>query len=88
MARHYSRNSRIGTRIFRNPVRKYLARKLEIVSIGLPCVPEEVWNGCEPVMTIIPNFLITGILVVIISMLILMWSVLFIQRSYGFPVWV
>ena len=35
---------------------------LVIASIGPPCVPEEVWNACEPAMTIIPNFLITGIL--------------------------
>ena len=33
-----------------------------IVSMGAPCVPEEIWNACEPAMTIIPNFLVTGIL--------------------------
>ena len=56
---------------------------LMIASIGPPCVPEEIWNACEPAMTIIPNFLITGILAVIISLVILIWSIAFIQRKYG-----
>ena len=56
---------------------------LMIVSIGPPCVPEEAWNACEPAMTIIPNYLITGILAVIIGLVILLWSVAFIQRKRG-----
>jgi len=54
-----------------------------IASIGPPCVPEEIWNACEPAMTVIPNFLITGILAVIFGLLILIWSIAFIQRKYG-----
>ena len=56
---------------------------LMIASIGPPCVPEEVWNACEPAMTIIPNYLITGILAVITSLLILIWSAAFVQRRHG-----
>lgn len=56
---------------------------LMIASIGPPCVPEEIWNACEPAMTIIPNFVITGILAVIISLLVLIWSIAFVQRKYG-----
>ena len=56
---------------------------LVITSIGPPCVPEEVWNSCEPAMTIVPNFLITGILAVIFGLIILVWSLVFIQRRYG-----
>lgn len=56
---------------------------LMITSIGPPCVPEIVWNACEPAMTIIPNYLITGVLAVIISLIILVWSVAFIQRKHG-----
>jgi hypothetical protein len=56
---------------------------LMIASMGPPCVPEEIWNACEPAMTIVPNFLITGILAVIIAMLILVWSLAFIQRKPG-----
>ena len=54
-----------------------------IASIGPPCIPEEVWNACEPAMTIIPNFLITGILAVIIGLVILIWSVAYVQRKRG-----
>jgi hypothetical protein len=56
---------------------------LMIASIGPPCVPEEVWNACEPALTIIPNFLISGILSVIIGLLIVIWSMAFLQRKYG-----
>jgi len=56
---------------------------LMIASMGPPCVPEEIWNACEPAMTIIPNFLITGILAVIIGLLIAIWSVFFVQRKHG-----
>jgi hypothetical protein len=56
---------------------------LMIASMGPPCVPEEIWNACEPAMTIIPNFLITGILAVILGLLILFWSAGFIQRKNG-----
>jgi hypothetical protein len=54
-----------------------------IASMGPPCVPEEIWNACEPAMTIIPNFLITGILAVILGLAILIWSVGFVQRERG-----
>jgi hypothetical protein len=57
-----------------------------IASIGPPCIPEEIWNACEPAMTIIPNFLITGILAVIIGLTLLIWSTFFIQSKYGGPV--
>jgi hypothetical protein len=56
---------------------------LMIASMGPPCVPEEIWNACEPAMTIIPNFLITGILAVILGLGIAIWSLGFIQRHHG-----
>jgi hypothetical protein len=56
---------------------------LMILSMGPPCVPEEVWNGCEPAMTIVPNLLITGILSLIIGLLIVVWSAGFVQRKAG-----
>ena len=56
---------------------------LMIVSMGPPCVPEEIWNACEPAMTIIPNFLIAGILSGIIGLAILIWSAAFVQRKHG-----
>ncbi len=54
-----------------------------IVSMGPPCVPEEVWNACEPALTIIPNFLISGILSVILGLSIIIWSAKFIHRKHG-----
>jgi hypothetical protein len=56
---------------------------LMIASIGPPCVPEEVWNACEPAMTVLPNFMITGILAVLIGLLVLIWSAAFVQRKHG-----
>lgn len=56
---------------------------LFIVSMGPPCDPEVVWNACEPALTIIPNFLITGILAIIIGILVIIWSLGFIQRKHG-----
>lgn len=54
-----------------------------IVSMGPPCVPDEIWNRCEPAMTIIPNFLITGILAMLLGLAIIIWSVGFVQRKHG-----
>ena len=56
---------------------------LMIASMGPPCVPDEIWNACEPAMTIIPNFLVTGILAVIFGLAIIIWSIFFIQHKYG-----
>ena len=56
---------------------------LMIVSMGPPCVPAEIWNSCEPAMTILPSFLYSGILSVIIGLVLLIWSIFFVQRRYG-----
>jgi hypothetical protein len=56
---------------------------LMIASIGPPCVPEEVWNACEPAMTVIPNFLVTGLLAVVIGLLILIGSAAFVGSKHG-----
>lgn len=39
--------------------------------------------GGEPAMTVIPNLLITGILAVLVSLIFLVWVVLFIERKHG-----
>ena len=56
---------------------------LVIVSIGPPCVQELSWNQCEPAMTVIPSFLITGILAVIFGLIVSVWSALFVQKRQG-----
>ena len=47
------------------------------------CDPARVWHACEPAMSLLPNFLITGIITLVLSLAILVWSVFFIQRKHG-----
>lgn len=54
-----------------------------IASMGPPCVAEEIWNACEPAMTIIPNFLVTGILAMVLGLVTMVWAVAFVQRRWG-----
>jgi hypothetical protein len=54
-----------------------------ISSIGPPCDPELIWNRCEPALTLIPNFAISGILSMILGLIIVIWSLFFVQRKYG-----
>lgn len=56
---------------------------LFIASIGPPCDPELIWNRCEPALTIIPDFAITGILAMILGLIMIVWSLFFVQRRYG-----
>jgi hypothetical protein len=42
-----------------------------------------MWQGGEPALTIIPNFLVTGFLSIIFGILVVMWSTGFIQRKKG-----
>lgn len=39
---------------------------LAFPSMGPPCDPAVAWSACEPAMSIVPNFLITGILAMFI----------------------
>jgi hypothetical protein len=57
--------------------------RLIIAAIGPPCEPEEVWNLCEPAMTVIPSFLVTGILATVIGLITMVWAAAFVQRRYG-----
>jgi len=54
-----------------------------IASMGAPCVPEEIWNLCEPAMTIIPNFLVTGILTMVLGLVTIVWALAFVHRRHG-----
>jgi hypothetical protein len=56
---------------------------LMIASMGPPCDPEKVWNLCEPAMTVVPSFLITGILATVIGVITMIWSAAFVQRKHG-----
>jgi prolipoprotein diacylglyceryltransferase len=50
-----------------------------INAVGPPCQG----NGCYPAMTIVPNFLYSGVLAVIVSLVILLWAAGFVQRKNG-----
>jgi hypothetical protein len=56
---------------------------LMIASMGPPCDPEMVWNLCEPAMTVVPSFLLTGILAAIVGLLTMIWAAAFVQSKHG-----
>jgi hypothetical protein len=56
---------------------------LIIAAMGPPCDPEKVWNLCEPAMTVIPSFLITGILATVIGLITMIWAAAFVHRKHG-----
>lgn len=56
---------------------------LMIASMGAPCVPEEIWHLCEPAMTILPNFLATGIISMTLGLITMIWAAMFVQRKHG-----
>jgi hypothetical protein len=56
---------------------------LIIAAIGPPCDPEKVWNLCEPAMTVIPSFLVTGILAIVVGLLTMIWAAAFVHRKHG-----
>jgi hypothetical protein len=54
-----------------------------IASMGPPCVPEAIWHACEPAVTIVPNFLVTGIMAIVLGLLTMVWAAAFVQRPHG-----
>jgi flavodoxin len=54
-----------------------------IQAIGPPCQPERVAHACWPAMTLVPSFLITGILAVFLSLTAATWAAAFVQRTRG-----
>jgi hypothetical protein len=56
---------------------------LLITAIGPPCQPATAWHGCEPALTLIPSFLVTGVLAMVVALVVLIWSAAFVQRDHG-----
>lgn len=56
---------------------------LMIASMGPPCDPETIWNACEPAMTVIPSFLVTGIVAALLGILTMIWSANFVTKKRG-----
>ena len=42
-----------------------------------------VWQGREPALTLIPNFFVTGVLAIIVSLIVILWAAAFVQRKHG-----
>jgi hypothetical protein len=54
-----------------------------MLAVGPPCQANRVWHQCFPAMTIIPNFFVTGVLAIIVSLLIFLWAAVFVQTKNG-----
>ena len=45
---------------------------------------QKLWSGAtEPALTIIPNFLLSGIAAITVGLLVTIWAVAFVHRKYG-----
>ena len=56
---------------------------LAFPSMGPPCDPAVAWSACEPAMSILPSFLLAGILALLLGLAIIVWSAAFVQRRNG-----
>lgn len=56
---------------------------LVIAAMGPPCDPEKVWNLCEPAMTVVPSFLVTGILATVLGVVTMVWAAAFVHKKGG-----
>jgi hypothetical protein len=54
-----------------------------INAIGPPCERATAWHGCEPAFTIVPSFLVTGVLAMLAAAVVLVWAAAFVQRKHG-----
>jgi hypothetical protein len=54
-----------------------------ILAMGPPCQTTKMWHACEPAMTIIPRFFVSGIVAIFVSLLVIVWAAAFVQRKHG-----
>ena len=54
-----------------------------ILAMGPPCQTTKAWHACEPAMTIIPNYFISGAFAILVSLIVIIWAAAFVQRKYG-----
>jgi hypothetical protein len=54
-----------------------------IQAMGPPCQMSEVWHGCWPAVTLVPSYLVTGVLAVLVSVAVIVWAMFFVQRKHG-----
>jgi hypothetical protein len=56
---------------------------LLISALGPPCQAKLIWHSCEPAMTVIPDFFVTGILAIGVSLILLAWAAAFVGTKHG-----
>jgi len=56
---------------------------LMIASLGPPCEPDKIWNACEPAMTVIPSFLVSGIVATLLGIITMIWAAAFVHKKRG-----
>lgn len=54
---------------------------IKILAVGPPGLPFPF--GHEPAMTLIPNFLVTGVFAMVFGLLIIIWAARFVQKKHG-----
>jgi hypothetical protein len=47
------------------------------------CDPAKLWHACEPAMSILPNFLVMGIITVVLGLAMVAWAIWFVQRKWA-----
>lgn len=47
------------------------------------CDPARAWHACEPAMSLLPSFLLSGILTILLSLTVIVWSGWFLQHKRG-----
>jgi hypothetical protein len=66
----------------RFPVRQFGG--IYIFAIGSPCQENRAWHSCFPAITIIPNYYwVTGVFAIIVSVIVFIWTIAFVQWEYG-----
>src|SRR5690606_13135572 len=58
----------------------------QIAALEAPCVAEEVWNGCQPAISILPSDELTGALAMTLGVTTIVWALGFVHLRYGGPV--
>jgi hypothetical protein len=54
-----------------------------ILAMGPPCQTTKAWHACEPAMTIIPSYFISGAVAILMSLIVIIWAAAFVQRKHG-----
>ncbi|MBU0493785.1 MAG: hypothetical protein KKA73_13360 [Chloroflexi bacterium] len=56
---------------------------LLINALGPPCQADTVWHACYPALTIVPNFLVTGVLTIVTGLVVLIWAAALVGKKHG-----